>query len=353
MAVFSVKQKLPPRDIFVTRLKPSARTVLVGLAVLTFVISLFGLPSSTLVETWFARGLFPKISELAALPVDAVPFSWLDVLIVVILLLIVNAAVRRRWRPLVYCVAAGYLLFFWSWGLNYHRVSLRSKIRLDSDAMSPAAMEKFAHRAAAEINAVHYENMQTLYQETVVRQEAVERVRRVVEVLDGTSWRAPSRIKASLLANLWFRAAGVDGLFNPLPHEPVINSRLLDIERPFVISHELAHVRGYPDEGDANFVATLATLLSDNPRFRYSGWMQLWLYLRTPELDDLLDAGPRRDLQRIFDRARRDEIRWVVSFQAAILDWFLKANNVEQGIRSYSQVVLLAAGSQAVWDRFR
>jgi hypothetical protein len=39
--------------------------------------------------------------------------------------------------------------------------------------------------------------------------------------------------------------------------------------------------------------------------------------------------------------------------QNAVLDWYLKANSVPEGVGSYSQVVLLAAGTQAVWDRFR
>jgi hypothetical protein len=148
-------------------------------------------------------------------------------------------------------------------------------------------------------------------------------------------------------------AAGIDGVFNPLAHEPIINKSLLDIERPFVMAHELAHVRGYPDEGDANVIATFATLMSEDPQFQYSGWLNLWLYLRTRELDKLLDPGVRQDVQRIFDRARREQIQWVNNFQQVLLDWFLKANSVSEGVRSYSRVVLLAAGTEPIWPTFR
>jgi hypothetical protein len=77
------------------------------------------------------------------------------------------------------------------------------------------------------------------------------------------------------------------------------------------------------------------------------------LYLRTRELDQLLDPGPRRDVQRIFERAQAEQIRWINDFQRALLDLFLKANRVEEGIRSYSRVVQLAAGTEPFWDRFR
>ena len=45
--------------------------------------------------------------------------------------------------------------------------------------------------------------------------------------------------------------------------------------------------------------------------------------------------------------------RWINDFQRALLDLFLKANRVEEGIRSYSRVVQLAAGTEPFWDRFR
>ena len=175
----------------------------------------------------------------------------------------------------------------------------------------------------------------------------------MVRIIDGEDWDAAHRIKVSRISNVWFRAAGVDGMFNPAGHEPVISATVLDIERPFVMSHELAHVRGYPDEGDANVIAAFATLMSGNPRFQYSGWLSLWLYLRNRELDKLLDPGPRSDLRRIFDRARAEQVWWVDDLQRFVLDWFLKANSVEEGVRSYSRVVLLMAGTEPNWDRFR
>ena len=119
------------------------------------------------------------------------------------------------------------------------------------------------------------------------------------------------------------------------------------------MAHELAHVRGYPDEGDANLIAAFATLMSVDPGFQYSGWLNLWLYLRTRDREKLLETGPRSDIQRIFERERAEEIRWINDFQRSLLDWFLKANNVEEGVRSYSRVVLLAAGTEPTWERYR
>ena len=77
------------------------------------------------------------------------------------------------------------------------------------------------------------------------------------------------------------------------------------------------------------------------------------LGLRSTELDKLLDPGPRQDMKRIFERARSEQIAWISQIQRLILDWFLKANHVEEGVRSYSRIVLLTAGTKPYWDRFR
>jgi hypothetical protein len=297
--------------------------------------------------------VFPLLSHFAGRFADLVAFAWLDPIIVVAGIALIVLIRKRRWIWLINAVAVVYLIFFWLWGLNYHRQQLRSKLQVDDARTNAQAIDQFARHAAAEMNRLYQTKQQEPYNEARIPAEAAERVRRVVAVIDGSNWEAAHRIKISLIANPWMHAAGVDGVFNPLAHEPVISNTLLDIEKPFIISHELAHVRGYPDEGDANVIAVLATLMSDDKSFQYSGWLSLWLYVRTRELDKLLDTGPRRDLQRIFERAHLEQIAWINDFQRSLLDWFLKANNVEQGVRSYSRVVIIASGTQPYWEHFR
>jgi hypothetical protein len=320
---------------------------------LTFAASWLGVFPSGFVERWYARRIFPIISGAAEKFADAAAFSWLDVAVPVAVILTAWLIHQRRWKLLLNIVAATYLVFFWTWGLNYHRQPLASKLPMDVDRTKPDVIGNFTMRAAAELNRLYPDKQRRSYNEDETQEEARERVRRVVKVIDGTEWDAPHRIKISRIGDSWFHAAGVDGVFNPVGQEPVVSNTLLDIERPFVDSHELAHVHGYPDEGDANVIAALATIMSNNPAFQYSGWLSLWLYLRSRDLDKLLDPGPRQDLQRIFDRARSEEIEWISQLQRGMLDWFLKANHVEQGVRSYSRIVLLAAGTEPYWDRFR
>ena len=348
-----VKGKTGIFQIF-TGLPVHPRTwVLPLLTLLTFIFSWIGAFPARPVETWYARGLFPGLSFVAGRFADSVPFAWLDVGIPAAVLLLVLLGRKRRWAWLVNIAAAGYLVFFWSWGLNYHRPHLASKLQTDAQRSSPEAMDQFARQAAFELNRLYVKKEAQAYDENRVRMEAAQRVRRVVAIIDGGNWQAAHRIKISHIGNVWMRAAGIDGVFNPLAHEPIVNQTVLDIERPFIFCHELAHVRGYPDEGDANVIAIFATVMSEDPLLQYSGWLNLWFYLRTRDLDKLLEPGPRKDIQRVVDRARAEEIRWVNDFQRALLDWFLKANNVEQGVRSYSRVVTIAAETEPFWEHFR
>ncbi len=322
-------------------------------ALVTFLASWADLYPTLAVEQWYARSIFPLISGIARRIADAVRFSWLDLVIPVGFVSTAWLILRRQWKWLLNLAAAFYLILFWSWALNYHRERLSSKLQVDVSHMNAGAIDDFTMRAAAELNRLYKEKEELTYDEAGTLEEARRRVRRVIGIIDGKDWDAPHRVKVSWIANRWFRAAGIDGMFNPIGHEPIVSETLLDIERPFVVAHEFAHVQGYPDEGDANVIAALATLMSSNPAFQYSGWLNLWLYLRNRDRDRLLDSGPREDLQRIFSRLRRERIEWISHLQSLVLDWFLKANSVEQGIRSYSRVVLLVAGIEPSWERFR
>jgi hypothetical protein len=348
-----VKHKLGIFNNFTGRLKPALAWFLPALALLTFIASWMGLFPQGLVEYWFARRLFPGISFLASRFSDALPFSWLDAGLVLALAALILLIRARRFRLMASLIAAVYLIFFWSWGLNYHRQPLAARLPFDPDRAKPGTIDRLVERTAEEINRLYRAKEKRVGDDAGIQAEAVRRVSRVVGVIDGSEWAAASRIKTSWLAGAWFGMAGIEGLFNPFGHEPIVSASLLDIERPFVMAHELGHVRGYPSEGDANMIAFLATILSEDPALQYSGWMNLWLYLRSPEADALLEAGPRQDLLRIFERSRRERVRWISNIQASILDWYLKANSVHDGVRSYAQLVLLAAGTEPYWDRFR
>jgi hypothetical protein len=326
--------------------------VLAALAVVTFLSSWIGLFPTQLVESLYARGVFPWISSIAAIGADAAPFSWLDFWIIAALGILIYSVARRRWMFLLGAASLFYLVFFWGWGLNYHRPALASRMRLTTEPLQPAEFGRFAERVAQEMNRLWpLSNARPLTAEEAGT-EAAQRVGRVVSLIDGTDWRAPSRLKHSWLANPWYRMASIDGIFNPYGHEPVVVSGLLPFENPFLMAHELAHVRGIANEGEANLVALLATMASEDPRVQYSGWLQLWSYVGAAPKTKL-EAGPLSDLTAIRDRIDSGQVALVSRIQWAILDAHLKANAVPAGVHSYSEFVSLAIATEQRWSEFR
>jgi hypothetical protein len=309
-----------------------------------------------LVESVYSRRLFPTISHIASWFADSIPFSWMDVWILLGVFTVVFSVRQRNWRLPLGLVSAAYLIFFWGWGLNYHRLPIETRMGLKG-VPKPTKQEfsEFLARTTVAVNRLWPE---VADQEAVrprnsasIEREASSRVREVVVQIDGTDWAAATRIKHSYPADLWFHAAGIDGVFDPFGHEPVLVSGIPDFRIPFVMSHELAHVHGIAGEGDANFVAFLASVGSADPQFQYSAAFEMWLHLGGSAAD--LDPGPKRDLQLYVNLIHRQEIPQISRLQSAILDSHLKANGIHEGVQSYSKFVALAIATQDQWGGYQ
>jgi len=322
------------------------------LAIATFIASWARLFPASFVERAYSRAVFPTISHMLASAADAVPFSWLDAFILGGIVLLLYGFRKRRWRFLGGVVSVFYLWFFWTWGLNYHRPLLADRMHLETNGFTNSTLKEFAATAAGEINRLWPLASQAPLDRAQIGDIAARRVERVVLKIDGTDGRAPKRVKRSFFLERWFKMAGVDGMFNPFGHEPLVIAGPYPFELPFLMSHELAHVRGIANEGEANLVALLATVASDDPHFQYSGWLSLWNYL--PRFADIkLDDGPRADLRASAQRYKDNEVAMVNEVQSAILDAHLKANAVPAGLRSYSEFVDFAVASHPRWQEFR
>ena len=129
---------------------------------------------------------------------------------------------------------------------------------------------------------------------------------------------------------------------------------------PAAMCHELSHLRGYIFEDEANFISYLACIQSEDPVFRYSGYLSVLNYLD----NDFYDAVGR-DAERYFAQphvlaqVREDNMfltreEWERINKAAVIDTetvdevsdvlmdvTLKANGVQDGIISYDRVVEL------------
>lgn len=325
--------------------------LLVTAALIAIWTAFAGIVPSDLVEEWYSRGIFPLISALLAPFAAALPLSWIDLVLPATALAVAWSLYRRRYRHLLGLLAVGYLFFFLTWGLNYQRMPLVSKLDYEPDRVTDEAVRDLQREAAGQLNMLYPVKERAVVDDAAIVTEAGRRVEAVVAELDGTRLPIPT-VKTSWLLNPVFRAGGTSGMYNPFGREALVVDPLLPFERPVVVMHEMAHVLGYANEGEANFIAFLAAIHSDQAISRYSGWLTLWQYVRTRGSEDLLDAGPREDLGELYERYRQDRVEWVSRASDRTLDTFLRANRVRGGTRSYSEIVRLAVGTRPSWDRF-
>lgn len=313
------------------------------------------LPASV-VEGWYSRGFYARLQPVATGVSSVVPIALLDVAVAALLIAAGMALARRVRRDgfrralqsivlsAVVFAAAVYLWFLLFWGLNYRRVPLEQKLAYEPGRVSRGQALALARLAVEQVNALEGSRPREPDHADLAQSLAA------IEQLLGA--RVPPRVappKRSLVT-WYFRKAGIDGMTDPFFLEIIVNPDLLPFERPFTLAHEWAHLAGYADESEANFVAWL-TCVRGAPDARYSGWLTAYQQLTgvlpredRKALRSALRPGVIADLHAVGERLARASPRVSRAARGAY-DAYLRANRVEEGIASYGLVVRLMTGT--------
>jgi hypothetical protein len=313
--------------------------------------------SPTAVERWYSMGVYPRLQSLITPATNLVPVAILDVVAAAALAVGAVTFIRRmradgirrallRTGVSALCFAAAvYLLFLGLWGLNYRRLPLERKLDYERSRVTREAAISLANAAASFMNAGYAAAHRTA-PDTKSLERSFDDVQRT---LGAGRVAVPGVPKRSLLT-WYFRGAAIDGMTDPLFLEIIVNPDVLDIERPFVLSHEWAHLAGYADESEANFVAWLTCVRGDGLA-RYSGWAAAYQHAAGALPREIqrtltpLDPGPRDDMRAM--ELRYSKSSPVVRRAARdVYDGYLKANRVAEGIGSYDAVLRLMLGTR-------
>lgn len=150
----------------------------------------------------------------------------------------------------------------------------------------------------------------------------------------------------------------LSGIFFPFTLEANYNTDMYITNMPFTICHELAHLKGYIYEDEANFIAFMACINSSNLFFQYSGYLNVLNYVSK---DFRKNASEEEWNNRtlVTEEVAADNIfltasAWdkvntsspfntetVEAISNKFLDSNLKLNGIKDGIESYNRVVQL------------
>jgi hypothetical protein len=307
------------------------------------------------VERIYSTALYLDVQAVLTTASNQFPIALLDVAVGCLLIaavMMVRSRVRllgvRRafiWNSVTAAktAAAVYILFFALWGLNYRRVPLEEKLDYEPSRLTREAAIAFANAAVARVNA-GYAGAHASPPDI----RALDAPFAEAQAALGATRLAVTGVPKRSLLSFYFRRAAIDGMTDPLFLEVIVNPDVLEFERPFVIAHEWAHLAGYANEAEANFVAWM-TCVRGNAPAQYSGWLAAYQHtlnaLPRPDRSSVkaLDPGPLEDLRAI--SARYDRSSKVVREAArGVYDEYLRANRVPEGIGSYDAVVRLMVG---------
>ncbi len=144
----------------------------------------------------------------------------------------------------------------------------------------------------------------------------------------------------------------ISGIYTYFTGEANINMNFPDYTIPYTTAHEMAHQRGVIREDEANFMAFLVCLESDDPYIRYSALLNMYEYVASAlysadsekyyDTVSGLDLQVRYEMQAYREFYEKYQHTVVSNVSDSMNDFYLKSQGQAAGSRSYGQVVDLA-----------
>lgn len=320
-------------------------------------------------EALYARGLYPwiqaSLGTLASWSPIALGESLLLLGVAVLLWRLTRGGLallagRRRLRNLLaHAVAqAGatfgvlFLLFQLLWAVNHARLPFATQVGLQPRPAESAALSRvtlvLANRAAA-VRPAGLDSGQPLL--------AADWRERIADAYDAAGTDLPvlagprPTIRRAWISRL-MTLGSITGVYSPFTGEPNINDHVPETVQPFVACHEVAHLRGYAREDEADFIAWWVGSRSPDPTIAYSCELMAFrnclhqLLLIDPKAwVDVQNAAPRTvraDNLAIDDYWRgqpRTASKVLTMLASTSNDLYLKSSGHVDGVRSYGRMV--------------
>lgn len=332
---------------------------LAGIFLLTWAVAVDGWLAGIYFHRWydFISTLFRKLFGRFTGSIGDVIYCVWVIIGIIFLLKSIWRLFTAQWKALGYGLLKAvsslcwlYFFFLLFWGAHYQRSSMVKELGFDVQPYTKAdlylladTLVKLTNRDKAALQALP-SAPDTLPR--LVFADAAKAYGELAKLQPSLRYHIPS-VKKSMFGH-YLNYLGVTGYLNPFTNEAQVNTTVPAFQVPFVTCHEIAHQLGFAPEQDANFIGYLAASRYPDPRFQYAANFEMLLYTvrrlarRDPPLARLVwnktHPGIRADAQRLIDFYRKFEGP-ADDLSAIFYDSYLKANNQQHGIRSYSEVV--------------
>lgn len=332
-------------------------------------------------EYVFARGIYKKLSQGLSLITNLFPFSIMELEILVFPIIAVIIVLRFIWKMLYkirkkqdgksYMLAGGILniacifsvllfLYVNLAGINYYRYSMATISGLEIQKSSVNDLYSLCMELAenaADIRAqlqnqtgeedsngvldIDKNGWKDVFQ---TAKDSYEKISKIYPVLGGYNGTPKPVFFSKFMSRM-----EITGIFWPFTMEANVNTDASEYSVPAAMEHELAHLRGFMREDEANFISYLVCKQSDSLEFQYSGNMLALTYAQNQLYKE--DEGLYKKVLEAYNTGMvadvREEYYYWEQFENTVIstvsntmnDTYLKANSQDDGVKSYGRMV--------------
>ena len=334
---------------------------------------------------WYAVHIYQKLTAVTGRVTGLAPFSVVEIGLYVLLILLpvtgIGAVVKSVrfgqggenalcWASGLFLTASALLfLYAANCGVNYQRESFSEKTGLAAKQYTAEELKQVCLWLTEEVNALagqverggSGEMILAAPAEEKKDAAAAEHEEMPLQVLGDTAVQAMTDLAEEypdmkgyyphpkpVCVSEILSYQNLSGVYSPFTIEANYNADMVDYNIPFTMCHELSHLRGFMQEEEANFIAFLACIGSDNRDFEYSGYLTGWVYCMNAlrradgeewqQVREWLDEAAEADL--------RENSRFWEYYDGAVAEvsdkvnyTYLKANGQSEGVQSYGRMV--------------
>lgn len=313
---------------------------------------------------FYACRIYPLWERSLGRLMAFVPVSVTEVFIYIIVVVFMFSLVRILFFRKGYCwvslgkgcltilVLASFLfaLYTLNCGVNYYRKPFSEVEGFEVRERPVEELYSLCLKLTEDVNTYSGQMIRNRWGVSIMETNVNERAARVMTALgeqyaslSGYYPKAKPLIFSQILS--WQQLSGV---YSPFTIEANYNRHMTAYNIPFTACHELSHLKGFMREDEANFIAYLACMSSDEIDFKYSGSLLGWIYATNAlkaadealyqEITAQLNEEVWSDLKANSEFWDRYEGR-VAEISDKVNDTYLKANDQADGVKSYDRFV--------------
>lgn len=352
----------------INKFVPAASMVIIPIGLISAVINIAYVASTPFAD-WFNTNVSSALRMVMAYLTAWIPFSLAEYLIIALPIITVALVVAaeqyaaksehgtlRSIIALLSIAVVMYSVFVFEFGAGYRTTTLDKRIGLEDHEVTPQELYDTMNIVVDEINALESEIFYAEGVGSVMPFSHEECVKLCTESYKKLSeeysfipdFSAPVK---QIILSPYMTYTHISGVYSFFTGEANLNTNYPFFINAYTVAHEMAHQRGIARENEANFIAYLVCITSDNAYMRYAGYMNMYeyladaLYAASPSLYAKaavrMGRGGRHELKcysEFFDKYRDNA---AADVSDAVNNTYLESVGTE-GSRSYGLVVDLA-----------